>query len=90
MCRTVWNVFTQIFPDMERIIKEKPQNPIKIIGERFVENVKFQKPEAKDGKVFVEVHIGDRRFCGKGDNKKMAKLAAAKCAIRQLKKCGQF
>ena len=80
---------------MAKLIKEKPKNPVKIIFERFPEKVQFKNVISRpDGKVSMEAVVsfqnGDKKFRGIGDNKKFAKTAAAKCAIRELKKKNMF
>jgi len=84
-----------MFPDMSKVINEKPKNFVKIIMERFPEKIKFGKSVTSiDGKVSMvaEVQVGAKveKFRGIGRNKKLAKLASAKCAIRELKKKGNF
>ena len=62
--------------------------------ELFPSKTKFKPPKEKEGtdKVVVEVEIslGARihplRFKGSGNNKKVAKAAAAKCALLELRK----
>ena len=80
---------------MGNIIKAKPQNPVKVIFERFPDRVQFKNPVVRpDRKVSLEAFVsfdnGVKRFRGIGENKKFAKKAAAKCAIRQLKKLNMF
>ena len=62
--------------------------------ELFPSKTKFKPPKEKEGtdKVVVEVEISletmkhPLRFKGSGNNKKQAKVAAAKCALRELRK----
>ena len=89
--RTVWAAFKHIFPDMAKLISQKPLNPVKVVTERFPNKVEFRNPEVNNGRVTLEAVIDNEiRFLGIGDNKKLAKVAAAKCVIRELKKAGNF
>jgi hypothetical protein len=79
---------------MDELIRKKPKNPIKILLERFPGNVAFQK-FVYDSRASIDVVVGGSvgagmRFRGIGPNKKVAREAAAKCAIRELKRRGKF
>ena len=89
--RTVWTAFIRIFADMPKLISEKPKNPVKVVMERFANRIQFRNPVVKNGRVTMEAVIDEtNKFKGIGDNKKLAKVAAAKCVIRELKKAGNF
>ena len=87
--RTCWNVFVRIFPGMSNIIQKKPKNPVTQLFEKFPEQVIFKKPvvtESKTVSLVVLVGQDKDKFHGIGPNKKTAKLAASKCALRELRK----
>ena len=92
---TVWHVIQKLFGKrMSEIVKKKPQNYIVKLYEAFPERIKFNNPVIeKDGKVSIIVRVyktddDPMRFKGIGLNKKAAKVAAAKCAVRELKRRG--
>lgn len=91
--RTCWNVLVRIFPGMANVIRKKPKNPVKQLFEKFPELVTFEKPVVTKSKtVSMVVMVGQKKdkFRGIGPNKKTAKLAAAKCALRELKRRHQI
>ena len=55
---------------------------------QYIETVKFEKPERLlDGRIRVTVEIiGKGRFKGVGRNYRIAKNAAAKCALKNLRR----
>ncbi len=74
---------------MSNVIRKKPKNPVAQLFEKFPEKVTFDKPVvAKSRIVSMVVIVGPQKmkFRGIGSNKQTAKLAAAKCALRELKK----
>ena len=91
----VWRVLEMLFGDrLSDVMHKMPKNFIVRLMEAFPERIKFNSPEMmKDGKVSIIVRVyktedDPMRFKGIGLNKKAAKVAAAKCAIRELKKRG--
>ena len=59
--------------------------------EKFANRIEFRNPVVKNGRVMLDAVIDKtNKFRGIGDNKKAAKVAAAKCVIRELKKAGNF
>ena len=86
--RTCWNVFVRVFPGMSNVIRKKPKNPVTQLFEKFPEQITFEKPVVTKSKtVSMVVLVGQKdKFRGIGPNKKTAKLAAARCALRELKK----
>ena len=91
----VWRVLEKLFGDrLSEVVRKMPKNFIVRLMEEFPERIEFNRPEMmKDGKVSIIVRVyktedDPMRFKGIGLNKKAAKVAAAKCAIRELKKRG--
>ena len=87
--KQTWSVVKKIYGQTLSDFLEKPQKSfLAQLHEKFPEKIKFEMAEVhKDGKVAVVVKIDERKeFKGIGANKKMAKLAAAKCALRKTKK----
>jgi endoribonuclease Dicer len=78
---------------MSNVIRKKPKNPVTQLFEKFPEEVTFEKPFLTKSKTMsMVVMVGPKKdkFRGIGPNKKTAKLAAAKCALRELKKRRQI
>ena len=75
---------------LSTIVQKPPKNFIAQLHEKFPDEVKFGIPEVRknDGKVSMLLSIESiqRKFRGIGVNKKMAKLAAAKCALSVFRK----
>ena len=91
--KQTWSVVKKIYGQTLSDILERPQKSFMTqLFEKFPENnghkIKFETSEVrKDGKVTVVVKIDEQEeFIGIGANKKMAKLAAAKCALQKTKK----
>ena len=92
----VWKVVLKLYGyKMQKIIKKKPRNFITKLMELFPERVSFSKAKVlPDAKVSREVtvkrndHDDPLTFRGIGPNKNLAKLAASKCALRNLKCLG--
>ena len=91
----VWKVIKELFDDdLYEIVRKKPKNFTARLMELFPERVIFKKPELqKDGKIARTVLVfrsltDDKpmHFRGLGLNKISAKMAASKCALRELKK----
>jgi hypothetical protein len=84
----------KLFGDgLSQIVSKRPRNFVAKLMELFPEKVIFRKPLVhKDGKVemtccvFKNADIKPMHFRGIGPNKKTAKLAAAKCAIHEMKR----
>ena len=86
-----WSVIEKMYGQtLSTIVQKPPKNSIAQLHEKFPEEVKFGNPEVRknDGKVsmLLSIESNERKFRGIGVNKKMAKLAAAKCALRVFKK----
>jgi len=87
--RTCWKVFARIFPGMSDVIRKKPKNPVAQLYEKSPKPVTFDKPVVTNSRIVsMVVIVGPQKmkFRGIGSNKQTAKLAAAKCALRELKK----
>ena len=87
--KKTWSVVKKMYGQTLSDILEKPQKSfVAQLYEKFPEKIKFETAEVrKNGKVAITVKIDERKeFKGIGANKKMAKLAAAKCALRKTKK----
>ena len=91
----VWAKFVQLCPFIVEAIKRRPPHPVNELLDLFPlpkTNIKPAEVIKGTGKVVVEVEIspGARmhplRFKGSGTNKKVAKTAAAKCALLELRK----
>ena len=91
----VWAKFVRLCPFIIEAIKRRPPHPVNELLELFPPpktNIKPAMSIKGTGKVVVEVEIslGARmhplRFKGFGTNKKVAKAAAAKCALLELRK----
>ena len=88
-------MYQRLFPYIDKVIEEGPQQPVVELGNLFPGKVSYKaaKPREEDGKVEREVEIkiggGNKvlRCRGIGNNGKQAKFAAAKCALRELRKC---
>ena len=86
-----WCVIEKIYGQtLSTIVQKPPKNSIAQLHEKFPDEVKFGNPEVRknDGKVSMLLSIESiqRKFRGIGVNKKMAKLAAAKCALSVFRK----
>ena len=88
-------VYQRLFPYIDQVIARRPQQPVVELSNLFTNGVTYKNPkirEDSDGKVEMEVEISvpaitrPLRFKGLGNNKKQAKYAAAKCALRELRK----
>jgi len=93
--KIVWNFIEKLFGNqLEKIMKVKHKNFTAELMELFPEKVIFKNPEVmKDGKVsrvvVVSKTLSDSKpmhFRGIGRNKLSAKLAASKCALREMKR----
>ncbi|CAF1060480.1 unnamed protein product [Rotaria sordida] len=77
-------------PFIEKFTTKVPKSPIPELLEREPETVKFEKPERLlDGRIRVTVEIigkGRFKFKGVGRNYRIAKNAAAKCALKKLRR----
>ncbi len=75
-------------PFIEKFTTKVPKSPIRELLELEPETVKFEKPERLlDGRIRVTVEIiGKGRFKGVGRNYRIAKNAAAKCALKNLRR----
>ena len=90
----VWAVYERVFPYKDEVIRMKPQSPVKTLFEMFPERVTFRKSSktpARSNKTITVVEIASANgksvmFRGQGNNGKAAKDAAARCAIREVKK----
>lgn len=90
----VWAVYNRVFPYKDEVIRMKPQSPLKTLHEMFPERVTFRKsktqPKSTNKTIFVaEIATANGeslKFKGQGNNGKAAKEAAARCAIREVKK----
>ena len=90
-------MYRRLLPYIDKVIKKGPQQPVVELGNLFPGKVSYKaaKPGegGGDGKVEREVEIkigaGNKvlRCRGIGNNGKQAKFAAAKCALRELRKC---
>ena len=93
--KIVWHFIEKLFGDqLEKIMKVKHKNFTAELMELFPEKVIFKNPEVmKDGKVSRMVVVSKplsesskpMHFKGIGRNKLSAKLAASKCALREMK-----
>nr|AQX45495.1 Dicer-2 [Artemia franciscana] len=89
----VWNVVNRLLHrEIEEFSKEIPISPIRELYERFPQQgtLQFSEPEAReDGNLMINVTVkkGDEvsTYKGCGRTKKLAKLAAAKIAIKKDK-----
>ena len=91
--KQTWSVVKKIYGQTLSDVLERPQKSFMTqLFEKFPVNnghkIKFETSDvSKDGKVTVVVKIDEQEeFKGIGPNKKMAKLAAAKCALQKTKK----
>ena len=75
-------------PYIEKYTAKVPKSPIRELLELEPETVKFEKPERTiDGKIRVTVSVfGKGKFKGIGRNYRIAKNAAAKHALKLIKK----
>ncbi|CAF3388727.1 unnamed protein product [Rotaria sp. Silwood1] len=75
-------------PFIEKFTTKVPKPPIRELLELEPETVKFEKPERLlDGRIRVTVEIigkGLFKFKGAERNYRIAKNAAAKCALKKL------
>jgi len=86
---TVWKIYYRMLkPFIEKFTAKVPKSPIRELLELEPETVKFEKPERLlDGRIRVTVEIlGKGRFKGVGRNYRIAKNAAAKCALKNLRR----
>ena len=86
---TVWKIYYRMLkPFIEKFTTKVPKSPIRELLELEPETVKFEKPERLlDGRIRVTVEIiGKGRFKGVGRNYRIAKNAAAKCALKNLRR----
>jgi len=89
--KVVWDTYRRLCPNLDEVVANPPLNMKKQLLERFPTpgNVVFSQAKREVGggvSVIVEVQDGEerRRFKGKGRSKKLAILAACKCALRKL------
>ncbi len=76
-----------MFPGLSNVIRNEPKDPVTELLKKFPGDVTFEKPLVTSSKtVSVVVKVGKDEFLGIGPNKRMAKLAAAKCAFKEEKK----
>ena len=86
---TVKRVYTAFRPRYEAVMKEPPKNPKKMLHE-LCHTVKFSPAEVRETSVRVLATVQltatgpEHQFAGLGLNKKLATLAASKCALRKL------
>ena len=86
--KTVWEVYLKLCLFLDDVVANPPLNMKKQLLERFPGKVIFGKAEMEEDKatvvVTVEVRDGQttRNFRGRGDSKKLAEVAASKCALR--------
>jgi len=87
----VWSVYRRLCPTLDKVVANPPLNIKKQLLEKFpiVGSVVFSSATQEGGgtvSVTVEVPAGRmrRKFKGRGRNKKLAVLAACKCALRKL------
>lgn len=86
---TVWKVYYRMLkPFIEKFTTKVPKSPIRELLELEPETVKFEKPERLlDGRIRVTVEIISKgRYKGVGRNYRIAKNAAAKCALKNLRR----
>ena len=86
---TVWKVYyTLMKPYIEKYTTKVPKSPIRELLELEPETAKFEKPERTiDGKIRVTVNVfGKGKFKGIGRNYRIAKNAAAKLALKYIRK----
>ncbi|KAL4237619.1 Endoribonuclease Dicer [Mactra antiquata] len=86
---TVWRVFYRIMkPQIDKYLKNIPKSPVRELLEQEPETAKFEKPErTMDGKIRVTVNVvGKGVYTGVGRNYRIAKSAAAKKALRCIRK----
>jgi endoribonuclease Dicer len=86
---TVWRVYYSLMkPYIDKYLNQVPKSPIRELFELEPEAAKFEKPERTiDGKIRVTVCVfGRGTFKGIGRNYRIAKNAAAKIALKFLKK----
>ncbi|CAF1396567.1 unnamed protein product [Adineta steineri] len=86
---TVWKIYYRMLkPFIEKFTTKVPKSPIRELLELEPETVAFEKPERLlDGRIRVTVEIiGKGRFKGVGRNYRIAKNAAAKCALKNLRR----
>ena len=86
---TVWKVYyTLMKPYIEKYTAKVPKSPIRELLELEPETAKFEKPERTiDGKIRVTVNVfGKGKFKGIGRNYRIAKNAAAKLALKYIRK----
>jgi endoribonuclease Dicer len=86
---TVWRVFYALMkPYIDKYTEKVPKSPIRELLEMEPETVKFEKPERTiDGKIRVTVSVfGKGKFKGIGRSYRIAKNAAAKSALKYIKK----
>ena len=91
-----WQVYTKLFPtaEIDEVLKRKPQHPVKELMEQHPENVFFGKSHVSKSRVSVIVKVGVVKgsqreileFKGIGENGASAKVASAKCALREFQK----
>ena len=85
----VWAVFRRLFPNMDAVIAARPKNLVAQLYERFPGKdrvmFQFQGHSPATGKAEMCVTVDGQTFKGIGNNKKVAKEAAAKCALRRFK-----
>lgn len=84
---TVWKIYRRLCPQLDAVVENPPGNIKDVLHKKFPETVKFGKASRKvdEDQIRVVVRVGDgKEFIGLGRNKKMATLAACKCALRKL------
>ena len=87
----VWAVYRRLCPNLDQVVSNPPINIKKQLLEKFpvVGSVVFSSASHEVGgtvTVTVDVPVGEgrRKFKGRGRSKKLATLAACKCALRRL------
>ena len=86
---TVWKIYYILMkPYIEKYTTKVPKSPIRELLELEPETAKFEKPERTiDGKIRVTVNVfGKGKFKGIGRNYRIAKNAAAKLALKFIRK----
>ena len=84
--KRTWSVVKKMYGKTLSDILEKPEKSfLAQLHEKFPQKIEFEAAKVRphDGKVQITVKIDQtKEFKGIGANKKMAKFAAAKCALR--------
>ncbi|XP_064603433.1 endoribonuclease Dicer-like isoform X2 [Liolophura sinensis] len=85
---TVWRVYYRMMkPQIDQYLERIPKSPVRELLEMEPETAKFEKPErTMEGKIRVTVNVvGKGVFTGVGRNYRIAKSAAAKKALKNIK-----